>query len=308
MTSKNDEKRYRTFGRYLKEKYNCSVRKLAIHGNFSCPNRDGTLGFHGCIYCNNQAFHPQDLAIISIQDQIATQMEWYLKKGKPQKFIAYFQTFTNTYGDINKLKEAYDHIKGFQDIVALSIGTRPDCVTPEILDLIENYSDDYDVWIEYGLQSANDETLELIHRGHSFNQFLNAIQLTQSRSIQICVHVILGLPGETHEDVMFTARELARLPIHAIKFHPMQVIRGSELELVYKNNQIKLLDIETYIRWIIDFIEIIPENIIIQRVTGDAHGDWLIAPDWCRDKTHLIRELDQTLELRDTCQGKKYEP
>jgi len=306
MSHTFNEKRYLTFRHYLKEKYGCSVRKVSIHANFTCPNRDGTLGSSGCIYCNNQAFHSQPLSNISIRNQIKNQITAFIQRKKAQKFIAYFQTYTNTYASIKQLKAVYDTIRDFPDIVGLSIGTRPDCVNPEILDLIESYAEDFDVWIEYGLQSAQDKSLEFIRRGHNYSDFLQAIGWTESRIIKICVHVILGLPFETHQDIQDTANKLAKLPIHAVKLHPLQIIRETPLALLYANHKISLLDLSTYVRWIVDSIEMLPPHIVIQRLTADALDDWLIAPDWCKDKMHVLREIDREFERRDSYQGKMY--
>lgn len=300
------EKHYLTFRRYLKNKYGCSVWKLSLHSNFTCPNRDGTVGTRGCIYCNNQAFHPRLNTDISLRDQLKSQIKSCLLKKKAQKFFAYFQTYTNTYAPVNQLKKIYDTIREFPEIVGLSIGTRPDCVSPEILDLIESYTGDYEVWIEYGLQSSHDKSLKFIKRGHTYQDFLQAVQWTQSRSINICVHVILGLPGETHQDIITTAHKLARLPVNSVKFHPLQVIRDTPLASMYANDQISLLDLSTYVHWIVDFMEILPSGMVIQRLTADALDDWLIAPDWCRNKMLIIQEIDGEFESRDSYQGKKY--
>lgn len=306
MQKTNNEKRYLTFRRYLKNKYNCSVRKLSIHTGLTCPNRDGTLGVGGCIFCNNQSFHPDSGSDVPIRTQIAQQIEKYKINGRAEKFIAYFQTFTNTYAPIKELKQIYDVIYEFPDIVALSIGTRPDCVTPEILDLIETYSAQYEVWIEYGLQSANNETLQKINRGHTFEQFLQAIGLTELRSIKSCVHVILGLPGETHNDVMYTANSLAKLSIDGIKFHPLQILRETKLKSLYNSGKIQVLEKDTYISWLVDFIELLPQHIVIQRLTADAQGDLLVAPEWCRDKMHVLQDIDSEFERRNSYQGARY--
>lgn len=271
----------------------------------TCPNRDGSKGETGCIYCNNRAFTPRH-EIIPIHDQISGQIEKLKNTTNVKKFIAYFQTYTNTYAPLARLKTMYDTVLAFPDIVALSIGTRPDCVNSEILDLIESYSDNIDVWIEYGLQSVHNESLKRISRGHTVEDFYHAMELTAPRNIKICVHVILGLPGESHRHVVQTARKLASLPIQGIKFHPLQVIRQTILEQWYREGRIKLLDMETYVSWVADFIEILSPEVVIQRVTADAHKDWLIAPLWCQNKGRVLQSADLEFSKRETVQGAKY--
>jgi radical SAM protein (TIGR01212 family) len=292
MTDKN-EKRYLTFRSYLTQKYGCSVRKISIHSNLSCPNRTGQSGADGCIFCNNQAFFPYPMKPNSIREQISSQIERFKKNCSSQKFIAYFQTFTNTNAPPKELKKIYDSVRDFPEIIAISIGTRPDCIDQEILYLIQSYCSDYDVWIEYGLQTARDETLKKINRGHTYQDFLEAVKLTNLYNLFICVHVIIGLPEESLKDVLFTAGELARLPIHAVKFHPLQVIRETYLEKMYRQGKIRLLDMNTYVQWIVRFMEYLPRDIIIQRVTADAAGEWLVAPEWCRDKARVIQMIDE---------------
>ena len=237
---------------------------------------------------------------------MSLQIERYLRKDRHQKFIAYFQTFSNTYASLERLKTMYDTVREFSDIVGIAIGTRPDCVNEEILNLIETYTDTYEVWIEYGLQSSHNKTLEKINRGHTCQQFLEAVELTSSRPIRICVHVILGLPGENHEDVLQTARLISQLPIHGIKFHPLQIIRNTPMESMYRNGEIQLLDGETYARWVVDFLEILPPGMVVQRITADAPDIWLIAPDWCRNKMNVINRVDHIFNSRNSRQGKKY--
>jgi radical SAM protein (TIGR01212 family) len=304
MKNNHYSKAYLTFGHYLKLQYGCRVRKISIHSQLSCPNRDGTKGETGCIYCNNRAFAPH-FTNISIHDQIASQMG-RLKTANVKKFIAYFQTYTNTYAPLVQLKAMYDSVLAFPEIVALAIGTRPDCVNSEILDLIESYANQYDIWIEYGLQSIHNASLHRIKRAHTVEDFYHAVELTAHRNIKICVHVILGLPGESHHHIIQTARKLASLPIHGIKFHPLQIIRQTPIAQLYRDGKIELLDMETYIKWVVDFIEILSPDIVIQRVTADACEDWLIAPIWCQDKGRILQFIDLEFSKRNTYQGAKF--
>jgi radical SAM protein (TIGR01212 family) len=303
MKNNHYSKAYLTFGHYLKRQYGGRVRKISIHSQVSCPNRDGTKGETGCIYCNNRAFAPH-FTNSPVHDQISSQIE-KLKRGNIQKFIAYFQTYTNTYAPLIQLKSMYDSVLAFPEIVALSIGTRPDCVNTEILDLIESYANQYDIWIEYGLQSIHNTSLQRINRAHTAEDFYQAVELTAARKIRICVHVILGLPGESHRHIMQTARKLASLPIQGIKFHPLQIIRQTPLAQWYREGKVEPLDLETYVSWVVDFMEILPPDVVIQRLTADACEGWLIAPLWCQDKGHILQTIDLEFSKRNTYQGAK---
>ncbi len=298
--------RYNNFSSFLKNKYGEKVWKISLHAGFSCPNRDGTLSTNGCIYCNNQAFNIQaGKKNKSLDEQILSSMERLKKTRKVSKFIAYFQTYTNTYASVEALKKIYDKVLRYPEIVALSIGTRPDCVDKQKLDLIESYSDYLDVWIEYGLQSIHNQTLNRINRGHSYEDFLQAVRLTQEREISICVHVIAGLPGESKEDFLLTVRAVADLNIDGIKFHPLHVLKNTELEKIYERNQVTLWKADYYAEVICDALEILPQHVVIQRLTADANKNLLVAPEWCskQKKIEIIRLIDKKLEARKTRQG-----
>ncbi|MDD5085943.1 MAG: TIGR01212 family radical SAM protein, partial [Candidatus Omnitrophica bacterium] len=197
---------YNKFGNYLKKHFGCRVHKVTLDAGFTCPNRDGYLSYDGCTYCNNQGFSSNTrLAPRSLEEQLAEGINYFRSRFNAEKFIAYFQAYTNTYAAPDELRKRYDVVRSFDEVAGISIGTRPDCVTPEILDLIESYSDKYMVWVEYGLQTIHEKTLKRINRGHTYESFLKAIDMTAGRKINICAHVILGLPGETRDDMMKTA-------------------------------------------------------------------------------------------------------
>jgi len=273
---------------YLKAKYGCKVYRIALDAGFSCPN----IKSGGCIYCNSKgsrAFYTDPA--LSIQKQIETRME-YLKKSKgAEKFIAYFQAHTNTYAPANRLKAAYDQADGFDGIVGLSIGTRPDTIDREKLKLIASYKERYEVWVEYGLQSANDRTLKSINRGHTFDDFSNAVRLTKGSGILVCAHVILGLPGETKEDMMATAKKLAKLKIEGIKMHLLHILKGSQLERSYMEGKITLLEQDEYVELAREFLSNLPPDIIVQRLTGQGSRGDHIAPLWALDKSATIRKI-----------------
>ncbi|MFO7891351.1 MAG: TIGR01212 family radical SAM protein [bacterium] len=301
--------RYNNFSSFLKNKYGEKVWKIPLHAGFSCPNLDGTLSDTGCIYCNNKAFNIQaGKNSQSVDEQIRSSIQRLKKTRKVSKFIAYFQTYTNTYAPVDTLKKTYDIVLNYPEIVALSIGTRPDCVDQEKLDLIERYTDTMDVWLEYGLQSMHDNTLKRINRGHTYEDFLKAVRLTKERNIAICVHVIAGLPGETRDDFLQTVQAVAGLKIDGIKFHPLHVLKDTVLEQMYYRNQITLLKAEDYADIICDALEILPEKVVIQRLTADADEQFLVAPEWCskQGKMKVIDLINRKLEVRQTCQGYRY--
>ena len=297
--------RYNDFNTYLKNIFGCRVQKITIDAGLSCPNRDGTISTGGCIYCNvrgsGTGAHTKGLSVI---DQMVTAKSALFKRYKAKKFIAYFQSFTNTYGPFNTLKHLYEQALSVEDVVGISIGTRPDCVDEPILDLLQGYADNYLVWIEYGLQSANDSTLALINRGHNFNCFKEAVNATKNRGINICAHVILGLPQEQKVHMLQTARAVADMEIDGIKLHLLYVVKGTKLDKLYRANKYRCLEQNEYIDIVCDFLERIPKHMVIQRLTGDPHPNELVAPKWSLKKTETIALIRKTLETRDTWQGK----
>lgn len=297
--------RYNDFNTYLKNIFGCRVQKITIDAGLSCPNRDGTISSGGCIYCNvrgsGTGAHTEGLSII---DQIASAKTALFRRYKAKKFMAYFQSFTNTYGPFDTLKNLYEQALGLEDVVGISIGTRPDCVSEPILDLLQGYADDYMVWIEYGLQSANDSTLSLINRGHDFSCFKAAVDVTKNRGIYICAHVILGLPQESKVHMLRTARSIADMEIDGIKIHLLYVVKGTKLDMLYRSNRYRCLEQNEYVDIVCDFLERIPKHIVIQRLTGDPHPDELVAPEWSLKKMETIALIRNTLEARDSWQGK----
>lgn len=298
-------KRYYSFGQFLKNRFGFKVYKLPVDAGFTCPNRDGKLGYGGCTYCYNPSFSPPLLrGKVSIYDQI---QYWKKFSRKGKKFLAYFQPYTNTYADVETLRKCYDEALRDKDIIGLCIGTRPDCVPNEVLDLIESYTKNYHIWIEYGLQSVHDRTLLRINRCHNFAQFEDAIRRTQNRNISICVHIIFGLPGETKDDMLETVKVLAKMPIDGIKFHHLQVIKGTKLAEEFKRGQFRALSLSEYVSLVSDAIELLPPHITIHRLIGEVlQGDELIAPKWGLKKHEFISLIDQELVKRDSFQGSRF--
>jgi len=301
--------RYRDFNSYLKEIFGERVQKISLDAGLGCPNRDGTISRKGCLFCDRKgsgtgALIDEDL---SIDDQIILAKEVIRRRYKARKFIAYFQSFTNTYAPAPRLKSLYDQALAHKGMVGLSVATRPDCVNSEILALIRSYQTDHLVWLEYGLQSAHDATLERIHRGHTVACFEKAVFMAAEQGINICAHIILGLPGEDREMMIETARYLSRLPIQGVKIHLLYVVKGTPLAEVYNKRGFECLGREEYVNLVVDALELLPADMVIQRLTGDPIPSELVAPAWAREKQTNLRSIQDTLERRDTWQGKHFQ-
>jgi len=297
-------KRYFTFNQFLREQFGIKVQKISLDAGFTCPNRDGKVGYGGCIYCHNPGFvaatpHRSK----KIREQIEIAMISAKKRRFKGKFLAYFQAYSNTYAPVDTLKQLYDEALEDDEIVGLSVGTRPDCVSEEVLSLLERYALRYLVWIEYGLQSAHDKTLKLINRGHDFKCFRDAVKRTRDRGIYICAHVILGLPGEDEEKMYETIRILSDLKIDGIKLHHLQVVKQTVLEDRYRNGGIRVFSRDEYISLVCNIIERLPSGMVIHRLMGDVRPGLLVAPDWKMPKTEIIARVDKELERRNTYQG-----
>jgi len=293
---------YYSFNSYLKERYGTRLRRISLNAGFSCPNKESGKG--GCIYCNELGFSRFAGRDVPLREQIERSMVVLKEKGV-EKFIAYFQNATNTNAEPGKLKTAYDVIKEYPEIVALCISTRPDCVDDEKLDLIASYTGNYEVWMEYGLQTIHDRTLEAVNRAHTFEQSVIAIEKTAQRSIKTGVHIILGLPGESEEDMIATAKKISTMPVSGVKLHVLHVLRDTELERMYRENKIKLLERDEYVGIACSFLENLKPDCAILRLVSDARGEYLIAPWWINDKLSVIDQIDREFEIRGTRQGSK---
>ncbi len=299
-------KRYNDLNTYLRSIFGCRVQKISIDAGLSCPNRDGTISTGGCIYCNARGSgtgaHAEGF---TITEQLLKGKKYLSKRYKAKKFIAYFQSFSNTYATPEHLKSIYEEALAVDDIVGLSIGTRPDCVDDTILSLLQSYGNDYLVWIEYGLQSAFDSTLAIINRGHDFRCLKNAVTAThKKKEIKICAHVILGLPDENKTMMLETAKIIAGMGIDGIKLHLLYVIKGTKLETLYRKGKYRCLEQQEYVDLVCSFLELIPEGMVIQRLTGDPHPEELVAPGWSLNKRETLSLITGTLEKRDSWQGK----
>ncbi len=298
---------YRDFNSYLREVFGCRVQKIIIDAGLSCPNRDGTVGWGGCIYCNARGSGSGAASRSqSISDQLKEGKSYLAKRYKAKKFLAYFQSFSNTYGSPDRLKNLYKEALSVPDVVGLTIGTRPDCVEEEILDYLGEVGKQHLVWLEYGLQSADNSTLARINRGHGVEAFSDAVERTRRRDIPICAHVILGLPGETKVDMLDTARFLAESDIQAVKIHLLYVVRGTRLESCYRDGEYRCLSREEYVSIVGDFLSLLPPEVIIQRLTGDPHPEELVAPLWALEKQKNLNEIQAYMKCRGLFQGKEF--
>ena len=301
------DKRYTDYNTYLRQLFGCRVQKISIDAGLTCPNRDGRIGTGGCIYCNARGSGTGAFAQgISVADQVVRSKAVMAKRYNAKKYIAYFQSFSNTYAPVSILKQCYDAALTVPDVVGLAIGTRPDCVDAEILDLLEGYAKQYLVWIEYGLQSAHDSTLHRINRGHDFDCFQKAVSQTRNRGINICTHLIFGLPGETREMMLDTAKIIARMEIDGVKLHLLYVVKGTALETFYRQGHYRCLEQQEYVDIVCDVLELLPREMVIQRLTGDPHFKELAAPLWSLQKSQTFSLIQETLAKRDSRQGKKF--
>lgn len=303
----NNTKRYYDLKSFWRNRFGCKVYKLPIDAGFTCPNRDGTIASNGCIYCDGRGSRlRQEGPLPTVSEQIKRGQAYYRKHRQAGKFIAYFQTFTNTYGPYGRLKALYDEALSAEDVIGLSIGTRPDCLAEDVLNLIAEYARNRHIWLELGLQSIHDRTLAFINRGHNYAQFLDAVRRAAGRNINICTHIIVGLPGETRENMLATARAISTLPINGIKIHLLLALKGTAVGEMYEKGQIAMLKKEEYVQTVCDILEILPPEMVIQRLTADGYRDIFLAPAWAINKMDVLNAIDRELEIRDTFQGRKF--
>ncbi|MGQ9830194.1 MAG: TIGR01212 family radical SAM protein [Thermochromatium sp.] len=296
--------RVNTFGQYLLKRYGQRVHKLALHAGFTCPNRDGTKGRGGCDFCNNVSFGPNARHLPEIDLQLDAGRRVLAKRTGARRFLAYFQTYTNTYGEIAVLRERYDTALRHPDVVGLSVGTRPDCVPEAVLDLLAGYrARGKEVWLELGLQSANDETLERINRGHGFAEYRTAVTAAHRRGLPVCTHLIVGLPGEGRAEALTTLDRVLELGVEGLKIHPLHVVRHTRLAIAWRRGDYSPLPMDDYVALCADLIERTPASVVYHRLTGTAARDILLAPDWCSRKWAVLNAIESELFRRGTRQG-----
>ena len=297
--------RYNSFGSYIKKKFGTTVYKVNVDAGFTCPNRDGTIGTTGCIYCNNDSFRPSSCKpTLSLSEQIRNGITHIRKRYNAEKFLAYFQPYTNTYAPVDELKRLYEEALSEPSVIGLAIGTRPDTVDKEKIMFLEKLAKKYFILIEYGMQSIYDRTLEFINRGHDYNTFLKTLDMTKDRGIFIGAHVIIGFPTESKEEMLLMADEVSHLPIDFLKIHQLQVIKDTPLEMIYRENPFYIFDYEEYLDFVTEFIGRLSPRIVLQRLFATAPDSILIAPRWDKKRQEILRDIEKRLESRDIYQGK----
>ncbi len=302
----NTNKRYNRFSDHLKNLYGVKVYKVTLDAGFTCPNRDGTISSEGCVFCDNGgSFSQLYPSNISVKEQLDLGITLAIDKYKAEKFLAYFQAYSNTYKPVNELKIIYDEALSHEDVIGMSIGTRPDCVDEEKLDLISDYTKKHYIWLEYGLQSIHDRSLKFINRGHDFAAFVNALKNTKKRNINVCAHVILGLPNETKQDMLETAKVLGDLGVNGVKIHLLCVLNNTRLAKLYFQGKIPMMEEDEYVETVCDFLELLPPSVTIHRLAGNGLKPNMLAPGWLSKKFIILNKIDKLLEERNSFQGSK---
>ncbi len=301
--------RYLNYNKVLKTEFTERVQKISINAGFTCPNRDGSKGRGGCTYCNNQTFSPEYCKPSkSVKQQLEEGIAFFHHKYQSQHYLAYFQSYTNTYDKIEKLKAIYEEALSVPNVVGIVVGTRPDCVNDELLDYFAGLAKKYYVMIEYGIESTNDETLKLINRGHDYACAENAIRETARRGIKTGAHIILGLPTEDKETVLSHAEKLSALPLTCLKIHQLQLVRGTKMAEQYVQfpEWFHLYNVNEYIDLAIDFLERFNPNIAVERFVSQSPEKYLIAPIWGLKNFEFVDKIEKRMEERDTRQGRFY--
>ncbi len=303
-----NDKRYHSLNYFLREKFEGKVYKISLDGGFSCPNRDGTINGTGCIFCSERGSGDfagdRNFSIKKQFDDISCMME---KKWKSGKYIAYFQAYTNTYAKPDVLREKYQEAISQEGVVALSIATRPDCLDKEVLDVLSEFKDKVYTFVELGLQTVSDKTGRMINRGYDLPVFEEAVRNLRALGIDVVVHVIFGLPGENHEDMLDTVRYLAGTDIQGVKFHLLHLMKDTPMVQLYERGKLVFLEMEEYVSLVAESIALLPERIVIHRTTGDAPRDLLIGPMWSLKKWEVLNAIDDYFKDQDLYQGKNYQ-
>ena len=304
-------KRYNSFVGYFKEKYGCRLQKIVVDAGFTCPNRDGRVGFGGCTYCNNDAFHPNySTPDKSIFQQLEEGIEFHLNRyRKAEEYLAYFQSYSNTYAPLEHLKDLYAQALAHPKVRGIAIGTRPDCIDEEKLDWLQELAREKIVIVEYGIESCYDKTLKRINRGHDFATAVKAVEATAARGLHQGAHFIFGLPGESREELMGMAQIINRLPLNSVKFHQLQIIKGTpmEAEFASRPEDFVQFSLEEYIDFFIDFLELLRPDLYIERFAGEVPPRFVNSSPWGKIRNvQLLQMLEKRLEQRNTCQGARY--
>lgn len=303
--------RYNEYGTWLKSQLGVKTQKISLNAGFTCPNRDGSIGVGGCTYCNNQTFNPEYCETSkSITQQLEEGKRFFARKYPEMKYLAYFQAYTNTYGELESLKSKYEEALSVPDVVGIVIGTRPDCMPDELLDYLAELNQRAFLVVEYGIESVYDSTLKRINRGHSHAQTVDAILRTAARNIKVGAHIILGLPGESKEAIMNEASMLSHLPISLLKLHQLQLIKGTRMAEEYfsEPSDFHLFTPDEYIDLVIDFIELLPPDMVLERFVSQSPSSLLAVPGWGLKNYEFVDKVRRRMEERNSCQGRLYKP
>ena len=303
----DDNKRYHTWNYYLRNTFGEKIFKVSINAGFTCPNIDGKVAYGGCTYCSKEgsgdfAGNPKDDLIKQFNDI----KEMMLRKWPNAKYIGYFQAYTNTYAPLEVLKEKYETILAQDDVVGLSISTRPDCLEDDVLEYLAELNERTNLWVELGLQTIHDSTSKIINRGHDYKTFLEGVEKLKSKNIKTVVHIINGLPGEDYNMMMETAKAVADLNVHGIKIHLLHVIKNTPMARMLEKNMMSLMTQDDYVNLVCDQLEILPPEMVIHRLTGDGKKEDLVGPLWSLKKWEVLNAIDDTMKARDSYQGITY--
>lgn len=299
--------RYFSYNHYLRHRFGRRIHKVSVDAGFTCPNVDGTVAVGGCNFCDNRSFSPsRRLPRTDIAGQIDEGIRRIKRRYKVDDFIAYFQPATNTYAPVAKLRTLYEQALAAPQILGLAVGTRPDCVPNDVLDLLEELAAQTYVAVEYGMQTMHDRSLDWMNRGHHHAAMIDAVERSRGRGFEVCAHAILGIPGESHDDMLATAREIARLNVDAVKLHNLYAVKGTPLGEQVERGEVTLMERDDYVRTVVDVLELLPPTMIVERVSGESPPNFHLGPAWCLDKVDVRRALEAEFSRRDTWQGRCY--
>ncbi len=297
--------RFNNYNKYIKERFKERVYKITIDAGFTCPNRDGKVSVGGCTYCSNRSFNPNQIFVKkTISEQVYAGREALKRRYGVKKFMAYFQAYTNTYEKPEFLLEKYNQALVDDSIVGIAIGTRPDCLDEDILDVLSEISKKVYLSLEIGVQSSNNDTLKRINRGHDWETFVDALKRSKKRGFEVCTHVILGLPGESRKDMVQTAKDISAVGVDGVKIHPLYVCKNTTLEKQFYSNEIKVMEMDEYVDLVCDFLTFLSPDVLIHRLTSQSQSDTLIAPDWINSKMQVLNKIRKRMEDLDYWQGK----
>ena len=301
--------RYFAYNFFLRSKFGHRVQRISVDAGLTCPNVDGTLATGGCTFCDNPSFSPsRRQRRRPIIEQIDEGFRRMRTRYGCEHFLAYFQPATNTYAPAARLRQVYDQALAHPCVVGLAIGTRPDCVPDEVLELLAEIARRTYVSVEYGMQTMHDRSLQWMNRGHRHEAFVDAVQRTRGRGLEICAHLIVGLPGESRDDILASARELVRLDVDAVKLHNLYAVHNTPLADQVRRGEVRLMERDEYLDTLISILELLPARMVVERISGDAPPHYLVAPAWCLDKPSIRAALEDELRRRDTWQGKRDAP